>query len=79
MANEDKIEIHGEVLEPLPNAMFRVKLDDPQYAKLSGKVILAHISGKMRLRHIRVLAGDRVRLALSQYDLSKGRIIYREK
>lgn len=72
MVREDKIEIHGEVLEPLPNAMFRVKLD-------TGHVILAHTSGKMRLRHIRVLAGDRVRLELSQYDLSKGRIIYREK
>lgn len=75
MAREDngKIEnIYGEVLEPLPNAMFRVRLD-------SGRVILAHTSGKMRLRHIRVLAGDRVRLELSQYDLNKGRIIYREK
>ena len=72
MAREDKIEIHGEVLEPLPNAMFRVKLD-------TGHVILAHASGRMRLRHIRVLPGDRVRLELSQYDLSKGRIIYREK
>lgn len=79
MSGEDKIEIMGEVLEPLPNAMFRVKLDDPRYAKLSGKVILAHTSGKMRLRHIRVLAGDRVNIALSQYDLSKGRIIFREK
>jgi len=72
MAREDKIEIQGEVLEPLPNAMFRVKLD-------TGHVILAHASGKMRLRHIRVLPGDRVRLELSQYDLSKGRIVYREK
>ena len=72
MAREDKIEIQGEVMEPLPNAMFRVKLD-------TGHVILAHASGKMRLRHIRVLPGDRVRLELSQYDLSKGRIIYREK
>ncbi|MCH9704972.1 MAG: translation initiation factor IF-1 [Proteobacteria bacterium] len=72
MAREDKIEIQGEVLEPLPNAMFRVKLD-------TGHVILAHASGKMRLRHIRVLPGDRVRLELSPYDLSKGRIIYREK
>lgn len=72
MADEDKIEIQGEVLEPLRNAMFRVKLD-------TGKIILAHTSGKMRIRHIRVLAGDRVRLELSPYDLSKGRIIYREK
>lgn len=75
MAREDKegkIEIQGEVVEPLPNAMFRVKLD-------TGHVILARASGKMRLRHIRVLPGDRVRLELSEYDLSKGRIIYREK
>lgn len=72
MSREDKVEIQGEVLEPLPNAMFRVRLD-------TGQVILAHASGKMRLRHIRVLPGDRVRLELSQYDLSKGRIIYREK
>lgn len=72
MADEDKIEIHGEVVEPLPNAMFRVKLD-------TGRTVLAHTSGKMRIRRIRVLAGDRVRLELSPYDLSKGRIIYREK
>ena len=72
MAREDKIEIQCEVMEPVPNAMFRVKLD-------TGHVILAHASGKMRLRHIRVLPGDRVRLELSQYDLSKGRTIYREK
>lgn len=72
MAAEDKIEIQGEVIEPLPNAMFRVKLD-------TGHIILARASGKMRLRHIRVLAGDRVRLELSPYDVSRGRIIYREK
>ena len=73
MAQKDKIEIYGEVLEPLPNAMFRVKLENTEHT------ILAHASGKMRLRHIRVLPGDRVRLELSPYDLSKGRIIYREK
>jgi translation initiation factor IF-1 len=72
MAREDKMTLSGEVLEPLPNAMFRVKLD-------TGHVILAHTSGKMRLRHIRVLAGDKVTVELSEYDLSKGRIVYREK
>ena len=72
MGREDKIDIQGVVMEPLPNAMFRVKLD-------TGHIVLAHASGKMRLRHIRVLAGDRVRIELSQYDLNKGRIVYREK
>lgn len=72
MAAEQKIETYGHVIEPLPNAMFRVKLD-------TGHVILAHASGKMRLRHIRILPGDKVRIELSQYDLSKGRIVYREK
>lgn len=71
-AKSDKIEVYGEVRETLPNAMFRVKLE-------SGQTILAHSSGKMRLRHIRVLPGDRVRIELSHYDLAKGRIVYREK
>ena len=70
--NSDKIEIYGEVQDLLPNAMFRVKLE-------SGKVILAHASGKIRMRRIRVLTGDRVRVELSQYDFTKGRIVYREK
>lgn len=71
-ADDDKIEIVGDVMELLPNAMFRVKLE-------TGHVILARASGKMRLRHIRVLPGDRVRVELGQYDISKGRIVYREK
>ena len=71
-ADDDKIEIVGEVVDLLPNAMFRVKLE-------TGHVILARASGKMRMRHIRVLPGDRVRVELSQYDISKGRITYREK
>ena len=71
-ADDDKIEIAGDVVDLLPNAMFRVKLE-------TGHVILARASGKMRLRHIRVLPGDRVRVELSQYDISKGRIVYREK
>ena len=72
MSKKDTIEVEGRVLEPLPNAMFRVELDN-------GHKILAHVSGKIRLNFIRVLAGDRVRVELSPYDLSSGRIIYRIK
>lgn len=73
MAEDDgKIPMAGNVMEVLPSAMFRVKLE-------TGHVILARASGKMRLRHIRVLPGDKVRVELSQYDISKGRIVYREK
>jgi translation initiation factor IF-1 len=72
MSKKDTIEVEGRVLEPLPNAMFRVELDN-------GHKILAHVSGKIRLNFIRVLAGDRVRVELSPYDLSRGRIIYRFK
>lgn len=72
MAKEDAIEVEGEVVEPLPNAMFRVKLDN-------GHVVLAHISGKMRKYYIRILPGDRVTVELSPYDLTRGRITYRAK
>ncbi|NCO52139.1 MAG: translation initiation factor IF-1 [Deltaproteobacteria bacterium] len=72
MAKEEAIEVEGEVVEPLPNAMFRVKLDN-------GHVVLAHISGKMRKYYIRILPGDRVTVELSPYDLSRGRITYRAK
>jgi len=69
---ESAIELEGTVLEPLPNAMFRVELEN-------GHVILAHISGKMRMHYIRILPGDKVTVALSPYDLSRGRITYRYK
>ncbi len=69
---DDRIEARGEVIEKLPNAMFRVKLDN-------GHVILAHSSGKIRMRYIRVLPGDMVTVHLTPYDLTKGRIVYREK
>ncbi len=69
---EEAIEIEGTVLEPLPNAMFRVELDN-------GHKVLAHISGKMRMHYIRILPGDRVSVELSPYDLSRGRITYRYK
>ena len=72
MAKEEPIEVEGVVVEPLPNAMFRVKLDN-------GHVVLAHISGKMRMHYIRILSGDRVTVELSPYDLNRGRIIYRAK
>lgn len=73
MANKDDvIEVRGEVVEPLPNAMFRVKLEN-------NHVILAHVSGKMRMHFIRILPGDKVLVELSSYDLTRGRIIYRYK
>ncbi|MEC8037045.1 MAG: translation initiation factor IF-1 [Pseudomonadota bacterium] len=72
MAKEDLIEFAGEVLEILPNAMFKVKLDNDHE-------ILAHTSGKMRKNKIRVLAGDRVQVEMTPYDLSKGRITFRYK
>ena len=72
MTKEDSIEVEGTVLEPLPNAMFRVKLEN-------GHKILAHISGKMRMHFIRILSGDKVKVQLSPYDLTRGRITYRYK
>ncbi len=67
---EDPIEVEGTVVEPLPNAMFRVELDN-------GHRVLAHISGKMRMHYIRIIPGDKVKVELSPYDLSRGRITYR--
>jgi translation initiation factor IF-1 len=72
MAKEDVIEIEGVVKEPLPNAMFKVELEN-------GHTVLAHISGKMRMHFIRILPGDKVKLEISPYDLSRGRIVYRAK
>ncbi len=72
MGKEDVIEAQGAVLETLPNAMFRVKLE-------SGHNILAHISGKMRMHFIRILPGDKVTVEMSPYDLTRGRITYRFK
>ncbi|MAE66169.1 MAG: translation initiation factor IF-1 [Phycisphaeraceae bacterium] len=70
MPKEEKIQVDGEVLESLPNAMFRVKLENDHE-------IIAHISGKMRMHYIRILPGDRVTVDISPYDLTKGRITYR--
>ncbi len=72
MAKEDVLEVEGTVLEALPNAMFQVELEN-------GHQVLAHISGKLRMNYIRILPGDKVTIELSPYDLSKGRIIWRDK
>ncbi|NLG11295.1 MAG: translation initiation factor IF-1 [Coriobacteriaceae bacterium] len=72
MGKEDAIELEGTVVEPLPNAMFRVELEN-------GHIVLAHISGKMRMHYIRILPGDKVTVELSPYDLNRGRITYRYK
>lgn len=72
MAKEQAITVEGRILEPLPNAMFEVELEN-------GHKVLAHVSGKMRMHFIRILPGDRVTLELSPYDLTRGRIIYRYK
>ena len=72
MSKSDNIEIEGIVVEALPNAAFKVRLEN-------GKVILAHISGKLRMNYIRILPGDKVTIELSPYDLTKGRITWRSK
>jgi translation initiation factor IF-1 len=72
VAKEDVIDMQGEVLENLPNATFRVKLEN-------GHVVLGYISGKMRMHYIRILPGDKVTVQLTPYDLSKGRIVFRAK
>ncbi|MBP9673507.1 MAG: translation initiation factor IF-1 [Bacteriovoracaceae bacterium] len=71
-ANGDIIEVEGEVVELLPNTRFRVKIPN-------GKILLCHISGKMRMHYIKILPGDKVMIDISKYDLSKGRITYRSK
>ena len=72
MAKEDKVEFEGEVVEALPNAMFKVQLDN-------GYEVLGHVAGKMRRFRIRILPGDRVRVEVSPYDLSRARIVYRHR
>ena len=72
MAKEEGIQVEGTVVEPLPNAMFRVELEN-------GHKVLAHISGKMRMHFIKILPGDKVTVELSPYDLGRGRIVYRYK
>ena len=72
MSKSDVIEVEGKVVEKLPNAMFQVELEN-------GHRVLAHLSGKLRVNYIRILVGDKVTIELSPYDLSKGRIIWRDK
>lgn len=72
MSKEDVIEVEGTVLETLPNTMFKVELEN-------GHQILAHISGKLRMNYIKILPGDKVRMELSPYDLTRGRITWRDK
>lgn len=72
MSKQEGVQVEGTVIEPLPNAMFRVELENKH-------VVLAHISGKMRMNFIRILPGDKVTVELSPYDLSRGRIVYRYK
>ncbi len=72
MPKEEAIKVEGTVIEPLPNAMFKVELEN-------GHQVLAHISGKMRMHFIRILPGDKVTVELSPYDLTRGRITYRSK
>jgi translation initiation factor IF-1 len=72
MAKEEAIEVEGTIIEPLPNAMFRVELDN-------GHRVLAHISGKMRMHYIKILPCDRVTVELSPYDLTRGRVTFRSK
>ncbi len=72
MSTKEVIEVEGTVLETLPNAMFKVELEN-------GHIILAHISGKMRMHYIKILPGDRVTVEMTPYDLTKGRITYRHK
>jgi translation initiation factor IF-1 len=72
MSKEELIEVEGEIVEALPNAMFRVKLDN-------GHIVLTHVSGKMRMHFIRILPGDKVKVELSPYDLNRGRITFRYK
>ncbi len=72
MAKEEAIEVEGTIVEPLPNAMFRVELEN-------GHKVLAHISGKMRMHYIKILPGDQVTVELSPYDLTRGRVTFRSK
>lgn len=72
MAKEEQIKMEGTVIETLPNTMFRVEMEN-------GHVVTAHISGKMRKHYIRILTGDKVKVEMTPYDLSKGRITYRDK
>lgn len=76
---KEVFEVLGKVLENLPNTMFRVEVEEGELPEIVGNVILCHVSGKMRMHYIKILPGDKVRVQITPYDLTKGRIIYREK
>ena len=79
MVHKGTFEVEGEVVEALPNTLFRVKIEKTPLEKLRDKVILCHLSGRMRMNYIKVLPGDKVKIEMTPYDLDKGRIIYRYK
>ncbi len=74
----ENIQVSGKVLESLPNTLFRVEVAKDAPERVAGKILLCHISGKMRMHYIRILPGDKVRVEVTPYDLEKGRIVYRE-
>lgn len=76
---KENVEVIGTVTESLPNTLFRVEVDNNAPEVLVGKILLCHISGKMRMHYIRLLPGDKVRIEVTPYDLEKGRIVYRER
>ncbi|MEX0616236.1 MAG: translation initiation factor IF-1 [Candidatus Woykebacteria bacterium] len=76
---KENIEVKGVVVESLPNTLFRVEVDKSAPEMLSGKILLCHVAGKMRMHYIRILPGDKVRVEVTPYDLDKGRIVYRDK
>jgi translation initiation factor IF-1 len=71
--------IEGILLESLPNALFRVKVTDPKFAEMADQVLLCHVAGRMRRQHIRILPGDRVKFEMTQYDVDRGRIVFKLK
>ena len=77
--DKEVFEVIGKVMENLPNTLFRVEVGDKNMPELEGKILLCHLSGKMRMHYIKILPGDKVRIQITPYDLTKGRIIYREK
>lgn len=79
MVHQGSFEVEGVVAEALPNTLFRVKITDPRLTQLEGRIVLCHLSGKMRINYIRILPGDRVKMEITPYDLTKGRIVYRNK
>jgi len=76
---KEVFEVFGRVTENLPNTLFRVEIEEGSLEELKGKMLLCHLSGKMRMHYIKILPGDKVKVQITPYDLSKGRIVYRGK